>query len=322
MKLGNKIKFIVFVLVTIYSSFTYSSEKYFTESNNELLALLKENIGKSISVVDIVNFDKKRTELSSFVESELTKELVLIKKENKIDVKIITRSRLEQIQKEKKGKDKALIKSDNKNIGVIQGADILITGNITEDGKYFSIHFEAIDVYTGEVTYAFKDKLIKEPDLEKKYNRVSENNLIYGGKISSNKDYDISKFIDSKNIIKNVSVKMNRCTPNENSKGIRCSLILTALKANTEVNLFNGNDDYASYFLDKNSETVASDSLCIKNTCTPYNKKIMLILNRPLTISYIYKIKAIPELIKFFSINLNYANDIHSFSFGNIEVKN
>jgi len=162
-----------------------ASTEYFPNSNQHILKILEASDGKSISVVDFVNYEKNVTALSSFIELEVIKKIIKVKASDKLDVKVITRSKLEQIQKEKRKVDKAFVESNNNDLGIIQGADILITGNISDDGKYFKVSFEAIDVYSGEIIYIFDDKLLKEPDLEKLYSKISEKKPLYGGNSSS-----------------------------------------------------------------------------------------------------------------------------------------
>lgn len=134
---------------------------------------------EKVAIADFVNIDESITQLGVFISNEISAELSNLTGTPQ-KFKVLERSNLEQIYREKK-----LLRSSDgvkvaKELGKLDAADVLIFATITDFNGYYRITIKLLDTRTGNALSSSRLSLVKSPALEnlnKNVIKISDNQI-------------------------------------------------------------------------------------------------------------------------------------------------
>lgn len=120
---------------------------------------------KTVAITDFINLDESITQLGTFLSEEVSSELSNLTG-NQTKFRILERSKLDEIFKEKK-----LMQSTDggklaTELGKLDVADVLVFATITDFNGYYRVVMKLLDTKTGDALSSVKVSFVKTPSLE------------------------------------------------------------------------------------------------------------------------------------------------------------
>jgi TolB-like protein len=127
-----------------------------------LLKGIEQTGKKRIAVVDFVDLDGNTSELGKFIAEELSVELT----QSAVGIEVVDRAHLKAILQEHKLKSEGLLDpATTKELGLLAGVDILVTGSITDLGDSVHIVAKALSTDTARIVAASSGTLPKTSEV-------------------------------------------------------------------------------------------------------------------------------------------------------------
>ncbi len=163
----NKFSFF-YLVIAIACVTTVNAQDFDNTISSAADSLAQKIVGsqrKTVAITDFINLDGSITQLGTFLSGEVSSELSNLTN-NQSKFRVLERSQLDQILKEKN-----LIQSNDgskmaKELGKLDAADILIFATITDFNGYYRISMKLLDTKTGDALSAYRISFVKSPSLE------------------------------------------------------------------------------------------------------------------------------------------------------------
>ncbi len=164
-------------------------EKMFNESKN--------NSNLKIAVLPIINEIGDKTELGYSISDFLQIQLF------KRNMEIIERERIDAILEEHEFSRSGLVDENYiKKIGKMLSVDAIVTGTIRDFNENYELYVKVINIETGKVIAVDSVSIIKNDDLEKKYNTI----VNYNNKVSGAYELEIRKVFFKSDMINGIAI--------------------------------------------------------------------------------------------------------------------
>ena len=122
----------------------------------EVVDLLAEDNSGWTLVVSYFTEDGEKSDLSDFLISGLTTEIANAAAEDDVDLTVVSRDSLDRILEELSFQMSDLAAKDSQQkIGQQTGAELILTGTITEFDSEYKVHGQLVEIETGEVLGGF-----------------------------------------------------------------------------------------------------------------------------------------------------------------------
>ena len=138
---------------------------------SSLLKGIEQTGKKRVAVVDFVDLDGNTSELGKFIAEELSVELT----QSAVGIEVVDRGHLKAILREHQLKSEGVLDpATTKQLGLLAGVDILVTGSITDLGDSVYIVAKALATDTGRIVAASSGSLPKTPEVKALLRRAGE----------------------------------------------------------------------------------------------------------------------------------------------------
>jgi curli biogenesis system outer membrane secretion channel CsgG len=156
---------LTFIVACVVTSLAQDFDNIISATADTIAKKIISSQRKTVAITDFINLDESITQLGTFLSEEVSSELSNLT-DNQTKFRILERSKLDQIFKEKN-----LIQSTDgskmaKELGKLDVANILIFATITDFNGYYRVVMKLLDTKTGDALSSFKVNFVKTPSLE------------------------------------------------------------------------------------------------------------------------------------------------------------
>lgn len=170
------ILFLTVSIVSIGTTIAQDFDNIISSTADTLAKKIVSSQRKTVAITDFINLDESITQLGTFLSEEISSELSNLT-DNQTKFRILERSKLDQIFKEKKliqSTDGAKIAME---LGKLDVADILIFATITDFNGYYRVVMKLLDTKTGDALSSLKVNFVKTPSLENLNGKVTKQKI-------------------------------------------------------------------------------------------------------------------------------------------------
>lgn len=133
-----------------------------TQITTALLKGIQQTGKKRIAVVDFVDLDGNPSRLGKYIAEELSVELT----QSADGIEVVDRAHLQAILQEHKLKSEGLLDPETtKQLGLLAGVDILVTGSLTDIGDSIRIVAKALSTDSARIVAASSGSLLKTHEI-------------------------------------------------------------------------------------------------------------------------------------------------------------
>lgn len=157
--------YLVLAVASVRTVTAQDFDNIITSTADTLAKKIISSQRKTVAITDFINLDESITQLGTFLSEEVSSELSNLT-DNQAKFRVLERSQLDQILKEKN-----LIQSSDgskmaKELGKLDVADILIFATITDFNGYYRVVMKLLDTKTGDALSSYRVSFVKTPSLE------------------------------------------------------------------------------------------------------------------------------------------------------------
>lgn len=161
----KKLSLIIISCILGITTFAQDFDKSISTTCDSLARKIVSSQKRTVAIADFVNLDESITQLGVFISNEISAELSNLT-DNQKRFKVLERSKLEQIYREKNLVTSRDGSKEAKELGKLAVADILIFATITDFNGYYRITIKLLDTRNGDALSSARLSLVKSPSLE------------------------------------------------------------------------------------------------------------------------------------------------------------
>lgn len=161
----KRIRIIFFLSLLHFNLFGQDFNTIINQTADTIAKKIISTGKKRVAITDFINIDQSITQLGVFLSEEISSELSNLT-DNQTKFRVLERSNLNQIFKEKNLLNQTEASTLAKELGKIDAADVLGFATITDFDGFFRINIKLLDTKNGDALGSFRTSIIKTSSLE------------------------------------------------------------------------------------------------------------------------------------------------------------